>query len=143
MIGGAFVGTLPVIFTTAKFMSPKTMVIVSMILMSVCGALFPVVSGPGVLVLSALSGFLRAAPSVLLTVLVLEIKEVGAEHAGTAIGFVYTLGMLGAFIFPPLGNSLASINPGLPFVFWSAMALLSLIGFFFLKKPQTEATRQH
>jgi MFS family permease len=136
MLGGAFLGTLPVMFTTTRFMSARSMVIGSMVLGSICNALIPFFGSTGVLILSAVSGFLRAAPAVLLAVLVIEAKGVGPERAGTAIGFIYTLGMLGAFAFPPLGNSFASINPGLPFIFWSALCLISLIGFLFLKKTQ-------
>jgi MFS family permease len=136
MLAGAFIGTLPILFTNNRGFPAKTVVAVSTILMCFCSALFAVAEGPAILVLAVITGFLRAAPSVLITVMVLESKEVGAQYAGTAIGLVYSFGMLGAFSFPPMGNSLAAINPGLPFVFWAALCLVSLSGFFFLKKRE-------
>jgi MFS family permease len=141
MLGMAFAGTLPVTFLPAHLLPSKPTVVVTVILMCICIALIPVFNGPAVLVMAALAGFFRAFPSVLLNVIILESREVGQEYAGTAIGFTYTVGMLGAFAFPPLGNSLASINPGLPFFFWAALCLLSLTGFLFLKNERPPASK--
>ena len=44
--------------------------------------------------------------------------------------------MIGGFLVPPLGNSLAGIGPGVPFFFWSGLAALSLPLFLFLRKPK-------
>jgi hypothetical protein len=38
------------------------------------------------------------------------------------MGLANTISMIGAFIAPPLGNSLASVSDGLPFIFWGILA---------------------
>jgi len=67
--------------------------------------------------------------------MVLETEGVGGVYAGTALGLQNTTIMLGAFVSPPLGNSLAAINAGLPFAFWGGLCGISLLGFFFVKEP--------
>jgi nitrate/nitrite transporter NarK len=52
---------------------------------------------------------------------------------GTAIGFMSTIGMLGGFFLPPLGNSFAAINPALPFVFWAGVTMVLACSLFFIK----------
>ena len=42
--------------------------------------------------------------------------------------------MLGNFVGPPLGNSLAGFYPGLPFVFWGALVLVTPISLYFIKE---------
>jgi len=49
------------------------------------------------------------------------------RFAGTAIGLASTLGMLGAFIGSPLGNSTADIRLGAPFAVWGAMTGITLV----------------
>jgi MFS family permease len=134
MLGAALIGTIPVMISSGRSVKSKTAVIISVIAMAICIGLVPFFSGPAAWVFIIATGFLRSIPSVLTAVLVLESREVGQEHAGSAIGLVYAMGMLGAFIFPPLGNSLASINPGMPFIFWGSMLLICLCAFFFQKK---------
>ena len=134
MLAGALIGTLPVMIFSARSISHKNIVIISVIAMAACIGLVPLVSGAATWIFIIATGFLRSIPSVLAAVLVLESKEIGHEHAGTAIGLTYTMGMLGAFVFPPLGNSLADIYSGLPFIFWAAMCMVCLCAFFFQKK---------
>jgi hypothetical protein len=62
------------------------------------------------------------------------MKGVGSTYGGTAIGLASSLGMFGAFFAPPLGNSLADINLGLPFIFWAFLSALALPAFFFIKE---------
>jgi MFS family permease len=102
MLAGALIGTIPVMIFSSKSIPPRTAVIASVIAMAACIGIIPFVSGAATWIFIVATGFLRSIPSVLTAVLVLESKEVGNEHAGTAIGLVYTMGMMGAFIFPPL-----------------------------------------
>jgi len=52
----------------------------------------------------------------------------------SSVGLVMSFSHLGGFIFPPLGNSLANIDSGLPFILWSALVVLSLLGFRFVRR---------
>ena len=61
-------------------------------------------------------------------------EGVGAKYAGTDQGLIITLGQLGGSISPPLGNSLADIDSGFPFIFWAILAIVALSGFYFVKE---------
>jgi len=63
----------------------------------------------------------RSGLGSLINVMLLETKGVGSTYGGTAIGLASTVSMVGAFLAPPLGNSLVSINQGLPFIFWACL----------------------
>jgi MFS family permease len=67
-----------------------------------------------------------------------EVKGVGAEYAGTAIGLAMTLSRVGSLIAPPLGNALAAYSPRFPFVLWAGMALLGLAALGFLHRGKTD-----
>ena len=61
-----------------------------------------------------------------------------------AIGLVMILSGLGNLVAPPLGNSLARIDLGLPFAFWAGLSLLGFLGLYFTTEtkpvsPQVEA----
>jgi len=71
--------------------------------------------------------------AALFNVMVIELKEVGSEYSGTAIGLTSTLGMVGAFLAPPVGNSLEAFNNGYPFIFWAVLAAAGLPFFAILK----------
>ena len=70
----------------------------------------------------------------LLRALVIETKGIGPAHAGTATGLTNILLMLGYAFFPPLGNSLARIHLGLPFILWASLSGLALISFIYVKE---------
>jgi hypothetical protein len=40
-------------------------------------------------------------------------------------------------IAPPVGNSLARIDPSLPFVFWAGMAIVGFVGLYLTKENRT------
>ncbi len=71
-----------------------------------------------------LAGCVRDGFMAVFMTMIIEIQGVGAANAGTAIGLVISLLGIGSVLAPPLGNSLAKIAPGLPFVFWAALAAL-------------------
>jgi hypothetical protein len=70
----------------------------------------------------------------LLISLIIETEGVEARYAGTATGISTTLGMMGGFLSPPLGNGLADIHFGLPFIFWAILSSIFLLGFFFVRE---------
>jgi len=45
---------------------------------------------------------------------------------------------LGSLLAPPIGNSLADVGQGLPFVFWSALTLVGFAGLLAMRawKPR-------
>lgn len=83
----------------------------------------------------AISGFLLATSSSLCCILIFETKGIEITYGGTAIGLGGTLGMLGAFISPPLDNSLDAFSQGAPFIFLAVLVSLGLPLFLFFKRP--------
>jgi hypothetical protein len=102
--------------------------------MAISLGLLPIVHGSAVWVVLIIGSFFRNGGSALFTILIFEMKGVGSTYSGTAIGLASTTSMFGAFLAPPLGNSLADVNLGLPFVFWAILSALALPGFFFIKE---------
>jgi hypothetical protein len=45
---------------------------------------------------------------------------------------------LAGLLSPPIGNSLAKINPSFPFLFWAVLASMSTLGFIWLKDDKGE-----
>jgi len=64
------------------------------------------------------------------------VQGVGADYAGTAAALVLAVSRLGSFVGPPLGNGLAGFHPGLPFVFWGVLALITPISLHLVKEPR-------
>jgi MFS family permease len=69
-----------------------------------------------------LSGAFMDCFMAIMVTMVLEIEGVGPEDYGTAIGILLTIAQVGSILSPPLGNSLATLNIGLPFFFWAALS---------------------
>lgn len=66
----------------------------------------------------------------------IETDSIGPAYAGTATGFVLVFSGIGGLLAPPLGNNLSSVWAGLPFVFWSGMALAGLLGIWSAKESR-------
>lgn len=86
----------------------------------------------GVMVWAAviMAGMVRDGFMAVFMTMIIETDGIGPAYAGTATGLVLMFSGLGNLLSPPLGNSLAGIDPGLPFVFWAAMALTGAIGLY-------------
>jgi MFS family permease len=67
----------------------------------------------------------------------IETDGVGPVYAGTASGFVMFFMFIGNFLSPPIGNKLADIFPGLPFVFWAGLAMIGIVSILFVKPSQS------
>jgi predicted MFS family arabinose efflux permease len=131
--GVTSIGVIPMVLLSDKIGSRKAVVAVSVASLALSLALLPLVNATGVWVLLIVGGFLRSGSSALFTVMIFEIKGVGGTYGGTAMGLANTVAMLGAFLGPPLGNSLAEINPGYPFFLWAGMSAISLPLLLFIK----------
>jgi MFS family permease len=92
----------------------------------------------GVLVWSAviMAGMVRDGFMAVFFTMTIETDGIGPAYAGTATGFVLIFSGVGALLAPPLGNSLATVSPGLPFVFWAGMALAGLLGIYAAVEPE-------
>jgi MFS family permease len=105
-----------------------------LVLTAICVGLLSVVQGAAIWILVILVGFCREAFLALMWTMNFELKEVEVHNAGTAQGLQNSISRPGSIISPPLGNSLAVIGPGTPFIFWSAFAVFALFILLFEKK---------
>lgn len=134
--GAGMVAVIPLAILSSKFALKKGMLIAIYLITMVSLYLLPLVSStvliwpPLILV-----GMLNDVYVAILLTMVMATRGIGSVYAGTAIGLVFSLGSIGGFFSPPVGNAVAHINPGLPFIFWGsfmiiAIALLYLPGRF-------------
>jgi len=138
-MGVTAIGVIPMVLLSDKIKSRKIVIFISIVSVVVTVGLIPRVGTAGIWVLVIACGFLRSGASALINVIIFEIKGVGSTYGGTATGLANTISMVGAFLGPPLGNSLADTNPGYPFFFWSGLAALSLPMLFFIKNRTGES----
>ncbi len=125
---------IPMALLSDKLGSRKTILLVAMLLSAIGVGLLSVVGGAMVWVLVIMASITGGGFMAVIITMIMETEGVGAAYAGTAMGLTFTLSRVGGIISPPLGNSLAGINPGLPFIFWAAWAAVALFGFRFVKE---------
>jgi MFS family permease len=130
----ASIGAIPVVILSERLGTKKGVIFVSIVLMSVTLLLIPLVQSSLLWVIILISGFTRIGVAALFNVVVIELKDVGSAYSGTAIGIVSSLGMLGAFASPPMGNYFAVYNLGYPYYFWACLAFAGLPLCLLLKK---------
>jgi len=89
-----------------------------------CGSLLPVALATG--------GFF-AGGFVIPRVVILEHPRIGVALAGSVFGFVASMGFLGAFISPMIGNAIAVKSGGASaIIMWGSFMLLAAVVFLFV-----------
>jgi len=124
---------IPMVLLSDKLGSRKTILLAAMLITAIGVGLLSVVGGAMVWVSVIIASIARDGFMAVTITMITETEGVGATYAGTALGLAMTLSRVGGIISPPVGNSLAGIKPGLPFIFWAALAAVALFGFHFLK----------
>ena len=94
------------------------------------------IAGGGLIPVAVLiAGIARDGFMAISMTAVIEEKGIGARLAGSATGLnMSVIGITNVFA-PPIGNWLAKFGSGLPFFFWTALALSSFVAYFFLRQP--------
>ena len=130
---------VPLSYLSDKIGSRKAIIFPAILATMACIALLPVLKGNGVWIVMIFAGiFMDSFMSVVVTML-METPGLKMTQSGLAVGIVFSIGNIGIAAAPPLGNSLAGINLGAPFYFWSFLALLALIPIAFVKEPGKKA----
>jgi cyanate permease len=131
-VSTAFV--IPIVAFSDRIGRRKSLMLTGLVVVALSLGLLPIVGDVWVWFLMAVSGlFMDSVMSILMTML-LESEGIESANSGMALGMVFTIAPLGSFIAPPLGNSLADINPGLPFYFWSGISAVSVVILMFMKE---------
>lgn len=131
--GVGTLGIIPMVLLSDKIRSRKVILAISIISLTAILALLPYVNSTGVWLLIIIGGFLRSGGPSMINVMIFETKGVGGTYGGTAMGLSGAIGMVGASLSPPLGNSFAGISSGLPLLFWASLSILALVPLFFTK----------
>jgi cyanate permease len=134
-------GSIPLTLLAARVGSIKKIIIPYLIVVIIGVASMSLVNGPAIWIIILLVGVGRDGMMALLMTMSTETEGIGKEYSGAAIGLMQSIGRVGPFVSPPLGNSLASISPSAPFLVWSAFAFIALVSFFFIRSKRSAASR--
>ncbi|MBI9050164.1 MAG: MFS transporter [Anaerolineaceae bacterium] len=126
---------LPVAFWSSKLGIQKKFLFISGLLVVTGAGLLSFVQGPWVWVAMLLTGSVRDAFMAIYMTFVISLKKIGPKYAGTAIGLSMAISGIGNAFAPPLGNSLAVLRPGAPYLLWSVLAVFGLCCLLFVKQP--------
>jgi MFS family permease len=124
--GVSTVCVVPLSLLSDKLGSRKPILFAGLVVTVICFSLLPVVDGNAVWLLMVLSGVSMDSFMAICTTMLLETRGVGPEYSGMALGMVFTIAQIGSVVSPPVGNSLADINPGLPFIFWAGLSIIAV-----------------
>lgn len=138
-IGIGVIGVIPMVMYSDKIGSRRVVMFFSILVLALCMGLIPFVSTAGVWALLLIGGLLRSGIAALGNTLIFEIKGVGGTYGGTAIGLTNTLGMVGAFASPPIGNSLTAFTDDMPLLFWAFLSAVALPLLFLVKENRSKS----
>jgi len=119
--------TIPLAFLSDKIASRKRLVIAAASLTALGIGLFFVLEGNLLWGAVIAAGLGRDGIMAILFTMVLETRGIGKLYSGIATGFVMIFGSIGALLAPPAGNTLASVSPQTPFLFWAGLCVLGVV----------------
>jgi MFS family permease len=119
--------TIPLAFLSDKIASRKRLVIAAASLTALGIGLFFVLEGNLLWGAVIAAGLGRDGIMAILFTMVLETRGIGKLYSGIATGFVMIFGSIGALLAPPAGNTLASVSPETPFLFWAGLCVLGVV----------------
>ena len=132
----SLVSVFPLALLSDKLGKRKQLLMVATLMTASGVGLLAVVSGAIVWIAVLMTGAVRDGYMAIIMTMVTEQDGVGVAYAGTAMGLIFTLSRVGGLLAPPLGNSLASHNLRMPFVFWAVMAFFGFVAFYLVDRKQ-------
>ena len=125
---------IPIALLSDRIGSRKKILITAALMMTIGTGLLSIADGLVVWAAVIVAGMIRDGFMAIFITTIIETKGIGAVYAGTGIGLVMIFSGLGSMISPPIGNSLAYIHPGVPFIFWAGLGIVGFISLFFIKE---------
>lgn len=135
----SLVFAIPLAMLSDRLGVRRQVLLVAALILSTGMALMAVVSGASVWATVMFAGMVRDGYMAIFMTYVIEQPGVGARWAGTALGLTSMCSMLATVIAPPLGNSLAAIAPGAPFIFWAALGSMGAAALHYMAGFQRTA----
>lgn len=124
---------VPLTFLSDRIGSRRKIMIPALVFGFLGTVLMPIADGALVWVLMIAHGMFLDTFMSLTTTLLLESKGVKSEYFGTAIGMIFTMGLVGGVSGPPLGALFTEFSGSAPFYFWAGLAFIALIIFSFIR----------
>ncbi|MDP6501562.1 MAG: MFS transporter [Dehalococcoidales bacterium] len=131
---------IPLSSLSDKIGSRKAILIPATLVTLICLSLLPIADGIAVWVLLVVAGIFMDGFMAVMVTLLMETRNVKPAYSGVALGLVFTIAQLGGVLSPPLGNSFAGINPGLPFIFWAGLSVVAAILLLLIKETGWRAS---
>ena len=128
--GISTLGAIPISLLSDKIGRRKVFNIIINFIAIIGVGMLSVADGMMIWIIILLVGIGRDGLIALSNASVMDCKGVGPIYTGTAIGLFQMFARLGNAISPPIGNSMASIWTGLPFIVWALFGLFALICFY-------------
>jgi len=122
----SMVFVLPIALWSDKLGSRRRVLLGAALLIAVGVGLLSILDGASVWMAVGMAGLARDGFMAIFMTMVLESEGVGSVYAGTASGLIMVLLGVGSLSAPPLGNSLATIGAGIPFLFWASLTMLGI-----------------
>lgn len=120
------VGVITIMLLLHRLHLRKSFIYAAMTVNAV-GAFMIAFTKPGLIWLGAiLIGLVWEAFMTLMFSSIMETEGIGTKYSGTAIGLVFTMGIVGNVLSPNIGNRIASVNPSGAFIFWGSLPLIML-----------------
>jgi nitrate/nitrite transporter NarK len=132
----SIVGAIAVPAIAGKIGGLKVIMIICATATSIAILLLSVANNALFWVLIPMAGALTQGVGTLVITHAIQIKRIGSEYAGTAVGLIGSLANMGGFILPMIGGKLADVNQTWPFFLWAFMSLSSTTCFVFLGKTR-------
>lgn len=130
---------IPIALASDKLGSRKKVLVLAALMVITGVSLLSVASGGAVWAAVIVAGMVRDGFMAVFLTMIIETEGVGPAYAGTATGLVMVFSGLGNVIAPPVGNSLATTAPGLPFLLWAGLALLGLFALYLAQETSAAA----
>lgn len=115
--------TLPITLLSDRMGARRPLLLVATVMLAVGLGLLSIAQGLFIWLALICAGVMRDGFMATLMTLIIELRSIGSAFAGTATGLIMAVSRIGSVVAPPIGNSLESFGPGVPFLFWTAMAL--------------------
>ncbi|MBN2060887.1 MAG: MFS transporter [Deltaproteobacteria bacterium] len=135
--GISTLGAIPLALLSDRLGKRKILILYINVAAIVGLSLLSIAEGLFIWILIIMVGIGRDALVALSLTSAIESRGIGAQYSGTAIGLIQTVLRIGIFIAPPIGNSMAVIYPGLPFVVWAVFGVFSLVCFYLIREEGT------
>ena len=124
----SMIAVIPIALLSDRLRTRKKILVIAALMMALGVGVLSAVDGILVWAAVIFAGIVRDGFMAVFMTQIMETEGVGPAYAGTAVGMVFMFSGVGNLLAPPVGNSLASISPGSPFLFWAALAILGLAG---------------